>query len=274
MERDKWMWIGIAIVAIFIIGIFTQKNYNIFSSYPIDCSFITNVDPYTSRYTSYGNTANWIAIDYNNDGIKEKWGYVTSVTSSSIYAGCGGDTTNSKLLVADINSYGDDIYYYYYSPASSNKERIVVCDPTGKNARYFYLNYNAAVNAETTCVPSSCTDTCSSKGFTCGTQTICGSSVNCGTCNSGYTCSLSGTCISTAQCTSGQKECLSSTTYRTCLSNGQWSGSQSCASGQTCSGGVCYTSGSGTCLLTDANSNNLLDRDELGVAIARWVSGG
>jgi hypothetical protein len=39
-----------------------------------------------------------------------------------------------------------------------------------------------------------CTDTCSSLGYQCGTQTICGSSVNCETCSTGFTCNSTGQC--------------------------------------------------------------------------------
>jgi hypothetical protein len=41
-------------------------------------------------------------------------------------------------------------------------------------------------------------------------------------------------------CTSGSRQCLTSTTYRTCSSSGQWGSSQNCPSGYTCTG-------SGTC---------------------------
>lgn len=44
---------------------------------------------------------------------------------------------------------------------------------------------------------NTCTDTCATEGYSCGTQTICGSSVNCGTCGDGFTCSSAGTCTAT-----------------------------------------------------------------------------
>jgi len=49
-----------------------------------------------------------------------------------------------------------------------------------------------------------------------------------------------------ASCTSGQKQCLSSTTYKQCINN-VWSSAISCASGQICSNGVCVSGGTGTC---------------------------
>jgi len=44
-----------------------------------------------------------------------------------------------------------------------------------------------------------CTDTCSSLGYQCGTQSVCSKDVNCGTCNDGYTCSTNSTCIKNPQ---------------------------------------------------------------------------
>lgn len=41
---------------------------------------------------------------------------------------------------------------------------------------------------------TSCTSTCASSGFSCGTQTVCGVSTNCGSCASGLTCSA-GNCV-------------------------------------------------------------------------------
>ncbi len=86
-----------------------------------------------------------------------------------------------------------------------------------------------------------CIDTCSSKGFTCGTQTICSSSVNCGTCNTGYTCT-NGQCISSGGCTSGQSQACTDASgcigTQTC-SNSVWG---TCTSALTkCSDGTCKT---------------------------------
>ena len=55
-----------------------------------------------------------------------------------------------------------------------------VCDSTGQ------------------CIPpGECTDTCSSFGYECGTQTICGVSTNCGTCAAGFACDeIVGQCVS------------------------------------------------------------------------------
>jgi parallel beta-helix repeat protein len=42
---------------------------------------------------------------------------------------------------------------------------------------------------------ASCSNTCSSLGYTCGTQSVCGESVNCGTCETWYTCNSTGQCV-------------------------------------------------------------------------------
>ena len=46
-----------------------------------------------------------------------------------------------------------------------------------------------------------CTDTCVSLGYQCGTQTVCGKSVNCGTCSTGQTCNSLGKCITSSTTT-------------------------------------------------------------------------
>ncbi|MFH1503676.1 MAG: hypothetical protein ABIE36_03390 [Candidatus Diapherotrites archaeon] len=43
-------------------------------------------------------------------------------------------------------------------------------------------------------IQNTCTDTCSSLKYQCGTRTVCGISTNCGTCSSRYTCQSNGTC--------------------------------------------------------------------------------
>jgi len=47
---------------------------------------------------------------------------------------------------------------------------------------------------------ATCTDTCSSLGYECGTHTICGTEINCGTCQPYATCTSGGTCM-LATCT-------------------------------------------------------------------------
>ncbi|MFH1503758.1 MAG: hypothetical protein ABIE36_03815, partial [Candidatus Diapherotrites archaeon] len=53
-------------------------------------------------------------------------------------------------------------------------------------------------NSTGQCV-TTCTDTCLSLGYSCGTHTICGSSVNCGTCTLPQTCNTTNQCSTSAQ---------------------------------------------------------------------------
>lgn len=141
--------IGISLIVIAKLGgLFAILPSGQYNAYPdkINCIFITNVDPANSRYSSYSLSTSWIAIDYNGDGIKEKFGKYGSSSGTGRVGGCGG-SSNSRILVSDYNSYGDDVYYYSYSG-----DRIYVCSPDGKQSQYFKKDYGSASNAITTCV--------------------------------------------------------------------------------------------------------------------------
>ena len=96
--------------------------------------------------------------------------------------------------------------------------------------------------------------TCDQLGKKCGElNNSCGSVVNCGFCPSGKTCS-NGECIITCtdSCSSGNKECVGSTTYKECGNYDsdaclEWSLATSCPSGKTCSNGECILSCSNLC---------------------------
>jgi len=88
--------------------------------------------------------------------------------------------------------------------------------------------------------PCDCVPNC--QGRVCG-DNGCGNT--CGTCGTGTTCNASGQCVCSNDCTSsGAKECVDSTHYRTCGyydADGclEWSATLSCTAGTTCSGGTC-----------------------------------
>lgn len=86
-------------------------------------------------------------------------------------------------------------------------------------AKYYQLVNLYNGNSGTTGT-ATCTDTCSSLGYQCGTQTVCGQSADCGACPSGQSCNSTGKCvtITTAACTTGQIKC-EGTTYFTCVNN-------------------------------------------------------
>jgi len=94
-----------------------------------------------------------------------------------------------------------------------------------------------------TCV-SSCSDTCTSLGFECGTHTICGTNQNCGSCSTGYSCDSSGQCVQdcTDTCSSLGYQCG---THTIC---GSSQNCGSCSSGYSCNGqGQCVQDCTDTC---------------------------
>lgn len=80
--------------------------------------------------------------------------------------------------------------------------------------------------------------------------------------------------ISSSTCASGEKQCLSSTTYKQCLASGSWSGTLSCSSGQTCTNGACSSGTTTECnTIADTDCDNIVSRDELGISISDWIEG-
>ena len=82
-------------------------------------------------------------------------------------------------------------------------------------------------------------------------------------------------CSLTNECSSGAKECLSSTTYRTCGSYDgdcalEWSSSQTCASGTTCSAGTCASCVA--CILgtTQCSGTQIQTCDGYGNGCTQW----
>ena len=78
-----------------------------------------------------------------------------------------------------------------------NTKQITITAPSSEgtcifHGDYMYGDFPALNFADLTVSVSGdappCTDTCSSLGFECGTQTVCGQSVDCGTCPAGETC--------------------------------------------------------------------------------------
>jgi len=156
--NNKNLLIGAVVLGIIVI-VMMQGNF-IGSILPAgqstndpNCIFTTNVDPYNSGYNTYQGSA-WIGIDYNNDNIKEAFGYISVQTGSTGIRlnSCGRDGA-SKLLFQDFNSAGDDIYYYY----TGGNNRIYMCASNGERARYFQLGSTTSTNAILTCGPVVCT---------------------------------------------------------------------------------------------------------------------
>jgi hypothetical protein len=111
---------------------------------------------------------------------------------------------------------------------------------------------------------TTCTDTCSSLGYSCGYHIICGSNISCGTCTALHcsnTCSAAGLCQPV--CSSGYGNCdgnnsngcettLGTTAHCANCTN-------VCTTGQTCTNNVCVTSQTPTC------SDGIQNQGETGI---------
>ena len=105
------------------------------------------------------------------------------------------------------------------------------------------LNCSSSCGFNTTLCVAPCTDTCSSLGYICGTQTICGVSTNCGTCGTGYACNSSGKCVSscTDTCSSLGYNCGTQTVCGVSTNCG------TCGTGYTCTSGNCVANCTDSC---------------------------
>jgi hypothetical protein len=132
MKTKKWIWIIGVGLAILIISQMKKEALLPAGQYNVDadCTWATNVNPIDSSWSSYEDSGAWIAMDKNQDGSWEKYGYKNTVIS-----------TQSKLvIVADINSHGDDIV------------STTILDPelqvqNANNRAVYEKDYGAAANA-------------------------------------------------------------------------------------------------------------------------------
>ena len=115
---------------------------------------------------------------------------------------------------------------------------------------------------------TTCTDTCSSLGYTCGNHTICGASKDCGTCSTGYNCNSNGQCIATTCIGSSTQSCSitngAGIQTRTCNStSGTWSDWNNCTvvscdinyvqSENTCIASTCTGSSTQSCSIINGS---------------------
>lgn len=82
----------------------------------------------------------------------------------------------------------------------SSTEACMVGECSGTRSRTCvsgtWTGWSECVKTNPSCGSSTCTDSCSSKGYECGTASICGSSIDCGTCSEGFECK-SNACVAT-----------------------------------------------------------------------------
>ncbi|MFA5764503.1 MAG: hypothetical protein WC915_06880, partial [archaeon] len=165
---------------------------------------------------------------------------------------CGSDGCNGSCGTCSLANAASQCNSSYRCAISSCNANFANCDLNVSNGCETTLgttsNCLACGNtcstgyicSSTGCV-SSCTDTCSSLGYNCGTQTVCGVSTNCGTCGTGYTCT-GGTCV--ASCTNTcaslgyncgtQTVCGVSTNCGTCSTGYACNSSGKCVCSSTC----------------------------------------
>ena len=117
---------------------------------------------------------------------------------------------------------------------------------SGCNSGYLCLNYKC-IKQKTSSGSSgggssggsstpTCTDTCESLGYECGTHTVCSTSTNCGTCTTGYEC-VSGNC---SECeTHEDSSCYNGDVYWYNSCDQREEIRYNCFANQTCLSGAC-----------------------------------
>jgi len=230
LQTKTWMWIILILAgALFLGGMYTQKQYPIFSVLPVGqtysdsaCTFISDtnivqannniegIEDFSSTYTS------WIAVDWDGDGTKEGYGKSGTTSASADICSSKPGITHTpgglKVVKHDTNEVG-------------------ICSTDGKYVYRFTRASSSAQLAVLTCASSTCTPDNSCASSTCTGQTC---TNNCGTV-------IAGTKNCVIACTLGEKQCLSEirfNAYKECISSG-WSGTLDCPGLQTCSNGHC-----------------------------------
>ena len=173
--KNETTWLIIAIIAVFVVGIFVQKSYDIFS--------ITGSE--TIARTAPATTTGNFQITYTAGGVSGKWG--ASIVDS-VSGGCkfpNGATTYNDVLLS----------------TSGTTKTITITAPTTSATCTFAGDYQfgsfsiKSLTSQSTVVTICSPKTCSQLSKTCGNwDDTCGTTLNCGTCGTGKTCS-SGTCI-------------------------------------------------------------------------------
>jgi hypothetical protein len=232
---------------------YLQYKFPIFSILPSgnyrstsDCSFLTNVP--TGQ--SYRQSGAWVSLDKNGGNNLVGYGFTGYSTFSC------SDSSASLIPVKTVEGY--DI-----CTRSGYPTRIYIREGNYGLVYDSSQGSSAITSCSGSCIPSCLNKQCGDDG--------CGGS--CGTCDSGNVCNTNQCVPVTTDCSVGQKQCLSSTTYRTCSSTGSWSGTLSCSSGTTCTDGLC-SSGTISCNTeADTDCDDTVSRAELGVSISDWING-
>lgn len=187
---------------------------------PSSLGNITSIDIIPARFQVQNNRNRFVTCSNAK---------VTLTSLSCISGTTGSCTPDSNTTTCGTWTCGQKL---------NNCGTLVTCQPN-----------NCAASGKTcsngACISGTCTDTCASLGYTCGTWTICGVSVNCGPnngqCSTGFQCNSTGQCIGINNdgiCAQGE----------TC-SDPDCNGLQAnCTTGNICISGSCQlTSGGSDC---------------------------
>lgn len=148
---------------------------------------------YTNRDGSEGELNDFCLSDgyRQSDALCTKQGFSTAHVFNCPYGCVEGVCKKCNGAGECVDDAKLQCFYYkdWQSCLSNNCLWIY-----GNDADYGYCKYGETSNGGGGNGNQTCTDTCSSLGYSCGTYTICGTSTNCGTCGAGYICS-GGSCI-------------------------------------------------------------------------------
>jgi parallel beta-helix repeat protein len=155
-----------------------------------------------SRHTWASEQKTWMNIKTNNGLEDFTMGDIFNTSSPSVTiiysvnATPGNTISNISLfyngIIVNVTDYSQqNITGSITQTLTPNEEDYLFIEAIQSNGKRAW----SSPIWVTSTANNPCTDTCSSLGYNCGTQTICGISTACGTCSTGYTCQLNGTCI-------------------------------------------------------------------------------
>ena len=115
------------------------------------------------------------------------------IDSGSVCKGiCAGPTKSCNIvmpnaefpasLAAGSHTYWADVETRFPLTTITTAKKTIIISPN---------TYDAVISQNV------CTDTCVTKGYKCGSQTVCGQTIDCGSCDTGQSCS-SGVCVNNA----------------------------------------------------------------------------
>ncbi|MFH1630931.1 MAG: hypothetical protein ABIA21_01775 [Candidatus Aenigmatarchaeota archaeon] len=181
---------------------------------------------------------------------------ITLGQTATITASVTDTDSDSLTYLINDTRFTQNINKFTWKPSSTGTYYVNVSVSDGLEEDSQKVKITVSPACSNDCSPSG-TKQCYGNGYrTCGNYDAdsCLEWSSTTTCQSGYTCS-SGSCILACSndCSpSGTKQCVGTTSYKTCGNYDadsclEWSSTSSCSSGQTCSNGQCITPCSNDC---------------------------